>query len=332
MKKNNYNKPITAQTNAMYEKLKGIYSLSDWEYIAPIVQEINELKIKKNAIILAHNYMTPDIYHCVADIVGDSLALAIKAKQTHEQIIVMAGVHFMAESAKILSPEKKVLIPDLTAGCSLASSITAVEVIELRKKHPTLPVITYVNTTAEVKAETDICCTSSNVEKIVKSLGLDEVILIPDKYLAQNVEKATGVKCITWDKGVCEVHQLFSKSEMLALRKSHKGIKIIAHPECKNEVVQQADFCSSTSGIMDYVLREKPKKVALITECSMGHNIMNQLPNTQFLGSCNMCPHMKKINLENILNCLKTETYEIVLSEKIIKKSLGALEKMIERS
>ena len=276
--------------------------------------------------------MTPDIFHCVSDIVGDSLALAIKAKEVKADIIIMAGVHFMAETAKILNPHKKVIIPDSTAGCSLASSITGEDVRNLKKKYPNIPVVTYVNTTADVKAETDICCTSGNVEKIIKNLGVPEVILIPDKYLAGNVEKSTGIKCITWDDGSCEVHELFTPEEIRSLRISNPNVKIIAHPECPKEVVAESDFSGSTAGMIDYVINNQPREVALITECSMGANIAKQAPNTQFLGMCRMCPHMKKITLQNILSCLQNEEEEVTLSDEIIQRAFGAVQRMIDAS
>ena len=316
----------------LYDKVKDVYSLDDWEYKEPLIARINQLKKEKNAVILAHNYITPDIYQCVSDIVGDSLALAIEAKKVESDIIVMAGVHFMAETSKILSPEKKVLIPDDKAGCSLASSITGADVRKLKQLYPGRPVITYVNTTADVKAETDICCTSGNVEKIVRSLGVDEVILIPDKYLAGNVEKATGIRCITWDDGSCEVHELFTVDEMKTLRKSDPDLKIIAHPECPKEVVAEADFAGSTAGMINYVVDNQPEKVALITECSMSHNIAKQAPNTKFMGMCRMCPHMKKITLENIVKCLEQETIEVYLDDEIIQKAYGSVQRMLERS
>ena len=322
----------SVQLDELYNKVKDVYSRDDWEYLIPTIEKIHALKKEKNAIILAHNYMTPDIYHCVSDIVGDSLALAIEGKKTDADIIVMAGVHFMAETSKILSPEKKILIPDEKAGCSLASSITGADVRALKKQYPGLPVITYVNTTADVKAETDICCTSGNVEKIVNSLGLKEVILIPDRFLAGNVEKATGVKCHTWEKGSCEVHELFTPEEMDNLRESNPGIEIIAHPECPKEVVAKADFAGSTAGMINYVLDNKPKKVALITECSMSHNISKEVPETEFVGMCRMCPHMKLITLENIVKCLEDEQDEVLLSPETIEKARGAVERMLERS
>lgn len=320
------------KTHTVYDKISHIYSPEDWGFMAPIVQEINALKRKKNAVILAHNYMTPDIYHCVSDIVGDSLALAIEAQKVNADIIVMAGVHFMAETSKILSPQKKVLIPDEKAGCSLASSITGADVRMLKQKHPGIPVVTYVNTTADVKAETDICCTSGNVEKIIAKLGVNEVILIPDKYLAGNVEKATGVRCITWDDGACEVHELFTPQEMRDIKNADPNIKVIAHPECPKEVVAEADFSGSTAGMINYVVDTQPEKVALITECSMAHNIAEKAPNTQFVGMCRMCPHMKRITLDNILTCLKQETVEITLDDDTISRAYGAVQRMLDLS
>ena len=298
----------------------------------PIIDDIHMLKRQKNAVILAHNYMTPDIYHCVSDFVGDSLALAIEAEKVDADIIVMAGVHFMAETAKILSPHKKVLIPDPDAGCSLASSITGADVRALKQKYPGRPVVTYVNTTADVKAETDICCTSGNVEKIIATLGVDEVILIPDKYLAGNVEKATGVRCITWDDGACEVHELFTPEEIHDIKKSDPTIKVIAHPECPEQVVAEADFSGSTAGMIDFVVQNQPEKVALITECSMSQNIAEQAPNTEFIGMCRMCPHMKRITLYNILSCLQSETVEITLDAETIRLAHGAVQRMLNLS
>ena len=318
--------------DSIYERIAHIYSPEDWKYIKPLVEQINALKRQKNAFILAHNYMTPDIYHCVSDFVGDSLALAIKAQKVEVDIIVMAGVHFMAETSKILSPHKKVLLPDAEAGCSLASSITGADVRGLKRQYPGLPVITYVNTTADVKAETDICCTSGNVEKIIAKLGVDEVILIPDKYLASNVEKATGVRCITWDEGSCEVHELFTPQEMRDIKKSDPSIKVIAHPECPEDVVAEADFSGSTAGMIDYVIQQQPEKVALITECSMAQNISDQAPNTEFVGMCRMCPHMKRITLDNILTCLQTETVEITLDPETIRLAHGAVQRMLDLS
>lgn len=314
------------------EKLRSVYPNDVLEELKQTAIKINEIKKQKNAVIMAHNYMTPDIYHLVSDIVGDSLALAIEAKKTKADIIVMAGVHFMAETAKILNKDKKVLIPDMDAGCSLADSITGEDVRNLKKQYPGIPVITYVNTSADVKAETDICCTSGNVEKIVKACNKKEVILIPDKYLAGNVEKSTGVKCITWEKGACEVHELFTKEEVLHIKKQDKNVKVIAHPECPKEVVEVSDFSGSTAQMIDFVKNEKPEKVALITECSMSQNIQELSPDTQFIGMCRMCPHMKKITLDNILTCLIDEKHEIKLDDEIISKSKSAIDKMIEFS
>lgn len=318
--------------NEKLEKLSDIYPSEILSELKETAEKINKLKKQKNAVIMAHNYMTPDIYHLVSDVVGDSLALAIEAEKTDADIIVVAGVHFMAETAKILNKNKKVLIPDLDAGCSLADSITGEDVRNLKKKYPNIPVITYVNTSADVKAETDICCTSGNVEKIVKACNRKEVILIPDKYLAGNVEKSTGIKCITWEKGSCEVHELFTKEEVEHIKKSDNEVKVIAHPECPKEVVEVSDFSGSTAQMINYVKNQKPAKVALITECSMSQNIQELSPDTQFIGMCRMCPHMKKITLDNILACLENETFEINLSDEIIQKSKTAIDKMIEYS
>lgn len=318
-----------SHSDQLYRLVKDTYDRQDWAYVAPIIDDINRLKAEKNAIILAHNYMTPDIYHCVADVVGDSLALAVKATSIKGRIIVVAGVYFMAETAKILNPNTKVLIPDDRAGCSLADSITGSDVRNLKKNNLGVPVVTYVNTTAEVKAESDICCTSGNVESIVRSLNVDKVILIPDKYLAKNVEKTTGVKCITWENGLCEVHKLFTKQEIDILRKDKPGVRVIAHPECSQEVVANADFSGSTAKMISYVRKRKPKEVALITECSLSHNIQQETPKTKFVGTCRMCPHMKRITLENIRTALETEAREVTLDADVLYRARRAVDRMI---
>jgi len=286
------------------------------------------LKKEKNAIVLAHNYQTPEIFHGVADIAADSLALAIEAKKTNADIIVVCGVHFMAETAKLMNPNKKVLLPDMSAGCSLASSITGKDVRMLKEKYPSVPVVTYVNTSADVKAESDICCTSANAVKVVESLGVDKVIFLPDQYMAKYVQTKTKVQIISW-VGTCIVHERFSAQEVEDVRKQNPDIVVLAHPECPPEVIAASDFTGSTSGMSNYVKNNQPKKVMLVTECSMSDNVQINNPNVQFIKPCNLCPHMKTITLSKVLECLEKEINEILIPEIISKKAQKAVERMI---
>jgi quinolinate synthase len=333
MKPLEYTKAVAAETAPLYAKVAHIVPEIEWPSFAPQIAAINRLKREKNAVILAHNYMTPEIFHCVADFVGDSLQLAREAAKTDAKIIVQAGVHFMAETAKILSPGKKVLIPDSKAGCSLAASITAADVRLLRQNYPGLPIITYVNTSAEVKAESDICCTSANavdvVEAIAAERGVDTVIMIPDEYLAQNVAKQTRVKIVTW-KGHCEVHERFSTKDIDSLRAANPGLVVLAHPECPPEVVEAADFAGSTSGMIAYVANKRPKRVVLMTECSMSDNVAVEYPDVSFIRPCNLCPHMKRITLDKILHALETETVEVTVDPLIAAKAKAAVDAMLK--
>ena len=320
---------IEKQTQDFRIKTKDTIPFAEYAFFAPYVAEINRLKKEKNAIILAHNYMTPDIFHGVADIVGDSLTLAIEAAKTDADIIIQCGVHFMAETAKILNPSKKILLPDLNAGCSLASSITGEDVRLLKQKYPNVPVVTYVNTSADVKAETDICCTSSNALDIVNSIESDTVIFIPDKFLAQNIAQQTNKKIITW-AGSCMVHELFTANEITRYKEENPNTLVLAHPECPPEVVAVADFTGSTAGINNYVQTNKPASVMLITECSMADNIISNNPEVNFVKPCKFCPHMKQITLPKILACLQSETPEITLDADIIERAKGAVQRMID--
>ena len=295
----------------------------------PLVQKINKLKAEKNAVILAHNYMTPEIYHCVADIVGDSLLLAKESQKAKADTIIMCGVHFMAETAKILNPDKKVLIPDMSAGCSLAESITGDDVRLLKQKYPGLPVVSYVNTSADVKSETDICCTSSNAVEIVESLGVDKVIFLPDEYLAQNVAAQTKVGIISY-KGTCIVHERFTPEEIREYRKNYPGIVVLAHPECPPEVVAEADYTGSTSKMSNYVRDKQPKKVLMVTECSMSDNVAIENPEVEMIKPCNLCPYMKKITLQGIYNSLVNGTEEVKLSKEVMDKARLSIKRMIE--
>ena len=320
---------IKKATSSIYQKISKTIPDIEWTIHAPYIYEINKLKKEKNAVILAHNYQTPEIYHGISDFSADSLALAIEAAKTKAEIIVMCGVHFMAETAKLMSPNKKVLLPDLKAGCSLSSSITGADVRELKRKNPGVPVVSYVNTSADVKAETDVCCTSANAVKIVNSLGVKKVIFLPDDYLAKYVASQTDVEIISW-RGTCEVHEQFTDKEINEIRKNNPGIKVIAHPECPPEVIKASDFAGSTSGMIKYVRDNQPKKVMMVTECSMSDNIQIDNPNVEFIRPCNLCPHMKRITLPKILDCLKNETNEIIMSKDIIQKARKSVERMAE--
>ncbi|MDA7752693.1 quinolinate synthase NadA [Candidatus Pelagibacter sp.] len=319
---------IRIATDPIYQKISKVMPEIEWSVHAPYIHRINQLKKEKNAIILAHNYQTPEIYHGIADVAADSLALAIEASKTEADIIVMAGVHFMAETSKLMSPEKKVLLPDMTAGCSLSSSITGKDVRLLKKKYPGVPVVSYVNTSADVKAETDICCTSANAVKIVESLGVKKVIFLPDEYLAKYVASQTKVEIIAW-KGICMVHDQFTEKEIHDIRAKNPGIKIIAHPECPPEVIKASDFAGSTGGMIKYVKDNQPKKVMMVTECSMSDNIQVENPNVEFIRPCNLCPHMKKITLPKILDCLENETGEIIMDKETIEKARIPVERMV---
>ena len=319
---------IKKATDPIYQKISKVLPEIEWPVHAPYIHKINKLKKEKNAVILAHNYQTPEIYHGVADFSADSLSLAIEASKTSASIIVMAGVHFMAETAKLMNPHKKVLLPDMKAGCSLSSSITGKDVRLLKEKYPGVPVVSYVNTSADVKAETDICCTSANAVKIVKSLGVKKVIFLPDDYLAKYVAAQTDIEIIAW-KGTCVVHEKFNENEINQIRKDNPGIKIIAHPECPPDVINASDFAGSTSGMIKYVEDHQPKKVMMVTECSMSDNVKIDNPNVEFIRPCNLCPYMKKITLPKILDCLENETGEIIMAPETIEKARIPVERMI---
>jgi quinolinate synthase len=324
---------VEAATASIREKLKSFVPDIEWRQYAPLIAEINRLKREKGAVILAHNYMTPEIFHGVGDYVGDSLGLAREAARSDAKIIVQAGVHFMAETSKVLCPDKTILIPDLHAGCSLASSITAADVRLIKQRYPGLPVVTYVNTTAEVKAETDVCCTSANavqvVEHVAKEWGVDRVILIPDEFLARNVAHQTDVKIIAW-RGRCEVHERFTGQDIRDLREAYPNAEILAHPECPTDVIEESDFTGSTAAMNDYVLTRKPKQVVLITECSMADNVAADAVETEFVRPCNLCPHMKQITLQNIYDALVHNRYEVKVDPAVIERARAAVQRMID--
>lgn len=328
------NRPVSdvtaAALSAVRQRLQGQVSDVEWPLIAPLIADIQRLKADRNAIILAHNYMRPEIFHGVADIVGDSLALARLAAGTDAQVIVMAGVHFMAETAKILCPEKTVLMPDLRAGCSLAESITAADVRALKARYPGVPVVVYVNTSAAVKAEADICCTSGNALKVVESLDADRVLFLPDRYLAANIAAQTDVGIIPWEPGACEVHEQYSPRDIADIRASYDNqITVIAHPECPPEVLQAADFSGSTAQMADYVRDHAPQRVFLVTECSMGDNLQAAAPATEFVRSCNLCPHMRRITLDSIKASLETLTPAIEIDPGLADRARQSVERML---
>ena len=322
-----FTQEVKKATEPIYQKISKVMPEIEWSVHAPYIHRINQLKKEKNAIVLAHNYQTPEIYHGIADVAADSLALAIEAAKTKADIILMAGVHFMAETSKLMNPQKKVLLPDMNAGCSLSSSITGKDVKLLKEKYPGVPVVSYVNTSADVKAETDICCTSANAVKVVESLGTKKVIFLPDDYLAKYVASQTDVEIIAW-KGICMVHDQFNEKEINDIRERNPGIKIIAHPECPPEVIKASDFAGSTGGMINYVKNNQPQKVMMVTECSMSDNIQVENPNVEFIRPCNLCPHMKKITLPKILDCLENETGEIIMDKETIRKARIPVERM----
>src|SRR5713226_4584056 len=313
----------------LYRRVERHVPPFEWRILADDIAAILQLKRERNAVILAHNYQTPDIFHTVADIVGDSLALAREAVKVDAEIIVLAGVHFMAETAKLLNPAKTVLIPDLEAGCSLAASITAADVRLMRARHPGVPIVTYVNTSAAVKAESDICCTSGNARKIIEALGVPKVIMLPDEYLARNIAAQTKVEIIAWT-GHCEVHERFTPEDIRTLRETHPGITVLAHPECPPEVVAECDFAGSTAAMADYVGQKRPARVVLLTECSMSDNVALQYPDLDFVRPCNLCPHMKLITLGNIRHPLETMAHEVTIERDIADRARRAVERMLE--
>ena len=324
-----FNSEVKKATAELYNRVEKFIPEVEWQFHAPLIYEINRLKKEKNIAILTHNYQTPEIFHCVSDIVGDSLKLAYEARDSKADTIVLCGVHFMAETAKILSPEKNVLIPDERAGCSLSESITADDIRLLKQKYPGVPVVTYVNTSAEVKAETDVCCTSGNAKHVVESLGTNKVIFLPDEYLAKNIAKQTNVEIIAW-KGRCEVHERFTAEEILAYKNQHKNIVVLAHPECSPDVVAVSDFSGSTAGMNNYVKNNQPQKVIMVTECSMSDNVAIENPNVEFIRPCNLCPHMKRISLKKILDAIRYNQYQVEVNKDIINKARISIDRMLE--
>jgi quinolinate synthase len=323
-----YTDAVARETAHLYERVKAVIPAIEWPVMAPYVKAINDLKKTRNAVILAHNYQTPEIFHCVADVKGDSLQIAVAAAKSDADIIVQCGVHFMAETSKLLNPDKLVLIPDARAGCSLAASITGADVRLLRDRYPGVPVVTYVNTSADVKAESDICCTSSNAVEIVEAMGTDTVIFLPDQYLAKWVASQTKVKIISW-QGACEVHERFTGAELRAYREANPGIQILAHPECPPDVLAEADFTGSTAKMTNWVLDKRPPKVLLVTECSMAGNIEAEAPDIEFVRPCNLCPHMKRITLPKILDSLVYLKDEVTIDPMIAGRARAAVERMI---
>ena len=323
-----YTPEVALATAPVYERVRSVIPALEWPVHAPYVAAIHEWKQRRNAVVLAHNYQTPEIFHGVADYVGDSLGLAQQGAKTEADVIVLAGVHFMAETAKILSPEKTILIPDLAAGCSLAASITAADVRLLKARYPGVPVVTYVNTSAAVKAESDICCTSANAVAIVESLGVPRVIFLPDEYLGRYVASQTDVEVILW-KGHCEVHERFTGAELRTYRAQHPDIEILAHPECPPDVLAEADFVGSTAAMVRHVGEAKPRRVVMVTECSMSDNVAVEHPDVEFIRPCQLCPHMKRITLPKILRSLETLTHQVEVEPETSARARVAIERML---
>ena len=313
------------------ETLERLIPCMEVPFHLPWIDAINTLKRQRGAVIMAHSYQSPEIFHGVADITGDSLALAQAAADCDSDLIVLCGVHFMAESAKLLAPGKTVLIPDLQAGCSLAASITAADVRALRAKHPGVPVVSYANTSAAVKAESDACCTSANAVQVVEAIaaetGSDRVIFLPDRYLGNWVAGQTDVELVLWN-GTCEVHETFTAQQVRHTREQF-DTKVVAHPECSPEVLAEADFVGSTSAMGRWLAKEKPARVAMITECSMADNLRDQFPTVEFIKPCNLCPYMKKITLPKIHACLRDLRYEITIDPGVIAGARAALDRML---
>ena len=324
-----YTPAVAARTADLYERVRTVIPAIEWPVHAPYVDAIRRLKAQRGAVVLAHNYQTPEIFHGVADLCGDSLALARQAAETDAEVIVVCGVHFMAETAKILSPGRTVLIPDLEAGCSLASSITAADVALLRERHPGAPVVTYVNTSADVKAASDICCTSSNAVEVVESLGAERVIFLPDEYLGRYVAGRTGVEIVLW-QGHCEVHERFRAEDLRSYRASYPGVQIYAHPECPPDVIAEADYVGSTAGLLRHVDAVRPERVVLVTECSMSDNVAVAHPEIEFIRPCNLCPHMKRITLPGILASLERMQHEVTVAPAVAAGARRAVERMLE--
>ncbi|MDQ0302738.1 quinolinate synthase NadA [Ancylobacter polymorphus] len=326
-------RPAAPALGHLYARVAKHVTLAEWPLIAREVEAIERLKRERNAVVLGHNYQAPEIFNTVADIVGDSLALAREAVTVDADVIVMAGVHFMAETAKLLNPSKTVLMPDMGAGCSLADSITAADIRLLKERYPGVPVVTYVNTSAEVKAESDYCCTSGNAVKVVRAVakewGVNRILMLPDEFLAQNVQKEVPeLELIAW-KGHCEVHERFTPQDIRDLRENHPGVVVLAHPECPPEVVAEADYAGSTAGMADYVRDEKPARVVLITECSMADNVAVNHPDIEFVRPCNLCPHMRRITLPNIRRALETMTTQVAIDPAIADRARLAVERML---
>ncbi len=296
----------------------------------PVIEEIHALKREKNAVILGHNYMTPDVYHGVSDFIGDSLGLSRKAAEVNADIILFNGVHFMAETAKILNPERKVLIADPEAGCSLAESITGADVRKLKEAYPGVPVVTYVNCTAEVKAETDVCCTSANALQVVESVPGDRVIFLPDEYLARNIALQTKKEIISWEQGKCMVHEQYTAEDLEMTRRQFDDLVIVSHPECNTDVTGASDFAGSTSQMADFIRESPGKNIMLVTECSMADNLRNQFPDRNFVSTCHTCPHMKKITLTKVRDALLHEKVEVHVPEDIRLRAKKAVDRMLE--
>ncbi len=311
------------------ERARAVIPDVEWAIFEPLIETINRLKRERNAVILAHNYQTPEIFHGVADLTGDSLELARQAQRSDADVVVMCGVSFMAETAKLLNPQRTVVIPDPGAGCSLADSITQEDVLALRARYPGVPVVSYVNTSAGVKAVSDVCCTSANAVAVVESLGTDRVILVPDRYLAGYVAANTEVEIIPWH-GRCEVHEQFTAGQVQAYREQFPGVVVLAHPECRWEVLEAADFVGSTAGMIRYIRDQRPSRVAMITECSMADNVATEFPDVELVRPCTVCPYMKRITLEKIAEALEQLRFRVEIDAEVARPARRAVDRMME--
>ena len=320
---------VADATAAARLRLRTVVPDLEWPVHAPYIAAIDRLKRERRAVVLAHNYQTPEIFHGVADITGDSLALAQRAAAVEADVIVVCGVHFMAETAKLLNPGRTVLIPDAAAGCSLAESITAADVRRLRQQYPGVPVVTYVNTSAAVKAESDACCTSANAVEVVEALGAERVIFLPDEYLGRYVASRTAVEVILW-RGHCEVHERFTGNQLREYRASVPDVRILAHPECPPDVLAEADFVGSTAGMIRDVTASGARRVVMLTECSMSDNVAVAHPEVEFVRPCNLCPHMKRITLPGILRSLERMETEVHVPGTVAERARRAVERMLD--
>ena len=326
-----FTKAVERVTARVYERIKDHIPEIEWPFYAPLILQINRVKKERDALVVAHRFQSPQIYHGVADVTGDTLQLALASQKAKQSVIVQCGVHYMAETTKLLAPKKKVLLPDGRAGCSVVASITPEDVMALRAQYPGVPVVAYITSSAAVKAVSDVCCTTANAAEIVDALPGDRVIMVPDQFLARNTAKRTSKKVIAW-AGTCEVHDTFTAANIAELRHAYPDARIVAHPQCPPEVVTASDFSGDLDAMAAYLNAAETKRVVLVTECSMSDNLATQFPGIEFTRGCNLCPHMKRITLENILWSLHTMSEEVTILPALHTPARAALQRMLEMS